>query len=337
MRLGDRAKAPVDIIPSGSIALDAALGIGGFPARPGGGDLRPGVLGQDVPSRCTRSPTPSGWAASPRSSTRSTRWTPDYAARAGGWTPDALLVSQPDTGEQALEIMDMLVRSGALDVVVIDSVAALTPRAEIEGEMGDSHVGLQARLMSQALRKITGALHSFEHHRHLHQPAAREDRGVLRLARDDDGRQGAEVLRLGAAGHPPHRDAEGRPGDGSATAPRSRSSRTRWRRPSRSPSSTSCTGRASPPRAASSTRASSTASSARRVPGTPTTATSWARARRTPARSLRDKPGPRRGDREAHQGDARHRRERDRGRPVRRPRPPAGGLLSRRRRRRGTG
>ena len=83
---------------------------------------------------------------------------PEYAKKLGV-DIDALLVSQPDTGEQALEIMDMLIRSGALDLVVVDSVAALVPRAEIEGEMGDSHVGLQARLMSQALRKITGALH----------------------------------------------------------------------------------------------------------------------------------------------------------------------------------
>jgi len=86
---------------------------------------------------------------------------------------DSLLVSQPDTGEQALEIMDMLVRSGALDLIVVDSVAALVPRAEIEGEMGDSHMGLQARLMSQALRKITD--------RNLHQPAPRQDRRLLRI------------------------------------------------------------------------------------------------------------------------------------------------------------
>jgi recombination protein RecA len=85
---------------------------------------------------------------------------PEYA-RALGVDTDALLVSQPDTGEQALEIMDMLIRSGALDIIVVDSVAALVPRAEIEGEMGDSHVGLQARLMSQALRKITGALNNY--------------------------------------------------------------------------------------------------------------------------------------------------------------------------------
>lgn len=83
-----------------------------------------------------------------------------------------MIVSQPDNGEQALEIADMLIRSGALDVIVIDSVAALVPKAEIEGEMGDSHVGLQARLMSQALRKMTGALAQAGYHRHLHQPVA---------------------------------------------------------------------------------------------------------------------------------------------------------------------
>ncbi len=90
-------------------------------------------------------------------------------------------ISQPDTGEQALEITDMLVRSGALDIVVIDSVAALTPRAEIEGEMGDSHMGLQARLMSQALRKLTANLNQSDTIVHLHQPAAREDRRDVRL------------------------------------------------------------------------------------------------------------------------------------------------------------
>ena len=105
---------------------------------------------------------------------------PIYAA-AIGVDVDELLISQPDTGEQALEITDMLIRSGALDVVVIDSVAALTPRAEIEGEMGDTHVGLQARLMSQALRKLTGQPQQDRHHLHLHQPAAGEDRRDVRL------------------------------------------------------------------------------------------------------------------------------------------------------------
>jgi recombination protein RecA len=114
-------------------------------------------------------------------------------------------VSQPDNGEQALEIAETLVRSGAVDLVVVDSVAALVPQAEIEGEMGDSHVGLQARLMSQALRKLTGVTHSHRHHDHLHQPAAHEDRRDVRLARDDHGRQRAQVLLVRAPRRAPHR------------------------------------------------------------------------------------------------------------------------------------
>ena len=134
---------------------------------------------------------------------------PEYA-KALGVDTDALLVSQPDTGEQALEIADMLVRSGALDIIVIDSVAALVPRAEIEGEMGDSHVGLQARLMSQALRKITGAL-SNSGTTAIFINQLREKIGVMfGSPGDHHRRQGAEVLRLGAPGHPPHRDAQGR-------------------------------------------------------------------------------------------------------------------------------
>src|SRR4051812_27649248 len=158
MRLGDEGRAPVEVIPTGSIALDVALGIGGPPPGPGDGSYSP------AGSRKTR------LALHPGANARRAGGTaafidaehaldPEYAKKLGVDT-DALLVSQPDTGEQALEIMDMLIRSGAIDVVVIDSVAALVPKAEIEGEMGDSHVGLQARLMSQALRKITGALNN---------------------------------------------------------------------------------------------------------------------------------------------------------------------------------
>ncbi len=104
-------------------------------------------------------------------------------ARHIGVNVDDLLLSQPDNGEQALEISELLIRSGALDVLVIDSVAALVPRAEIEGEMGDSHVGLQARLMSQALRKIAGDAQPHGDDLHLHEPVAREDRRHVRLAR----------------------------------------------------------------------------------------------------------------------------------------------------------
>jgi recombination protein RecA len=156
MRLGEEGRAPVEVIPTGSIALDVALGIGGLPR---GRIIE--VYGPESSGKTTialhavANAQRTGGIAAFIDAEHALD--PDYA-KALGVDTDALLVSQPDTGEQALEIADMLIRSGALDVVVIDSVAALVPRAEIEGEMGDSHVGLQARLMSQALRKITGAL-----------------------------------------------------------------------------------------------------------------------------------------------------------------------------------
>jgi recombination protein RecA len=156
MRLGERAAAPIEVIPTGSIALDVALGIGGLPRGRVVEIYGPESSGKTtVALHAVANAQAAGGVAAFIDAEHALD--PDYA-RALGVDTDALLVSQPDTGEQALEITDMLVRSGALDIVVIDSVAALVPRAEIEGEMGDSHVGLQARLMSQALRKITGAL-----------------------------------------------------------------------------------------------------------------------------------------------------------------------------------
>src|SRR5918998_1731052 len=156
MRLGDEARAPVEIIPTGSIALDVALGIGGLPRGRVVEIYGPESSGKTtVALHAVANAQAAGGIAAFIDAEHALD--PDYA-KALGVDTDALLVSQPDTGEQALEIADMLIRSGALDVVVIDSVAALVPRAEIEGEMGDAHVGLQARLMSQALRKITGAL-----------------------------------------------------------------------------------------------------------------------------------------------------------------------------------
>jgi recombination protein RecA len=158
MRLGDEARAPVEVIPTGSIALDVALGIGGLPRGrvveiygPEGGGKTSLAL-----TAIANAQRVGGIAAFVDAEHA---LDPDYAEKIGVDT-DALLVSQPDTGEQALEITDMLIRSGAIDIIVIDSVAALVPRAEIEGEMGDSHVGLQARLMSQALRKLTGAINT---------------------------------------------------------------------------------------------------------------------------------------------------------------------------------
>lgn len=156
MRLGSEERAPVEVIPTGSIALDVALGVGGLPR---GRIIE--IYGPESSGKTTL--TLHAIANAQRAGGIAAfidaehALDPEYAAKLGV-DIDALLVSQPDTGEQALEIADMLIRSGSIDLVVIDSVAALVPRAEIEGEMGDSHVGLQARLMSQALRKLTGGL-----------------------------------------------------------------------------------------------------------------------------------------------------------------------------------
>jgi recombination protein RecA len=156
MRLGSDERAPVEVIPTGSIALDVALGIGGLPR---GRIIE--IYGPESSGKTTltlhaiANVQRAGGIAAFIDAEHALD--PEYARKLGV-DIDALLVSQPDTGEQALEIADMLVRSGSIDLIVIDSVAALVPRAEIEGEMGDSHVGLQARLMSQALRKLTGGL-----------------------------------------------------------------------------------------------------------------------------------------------------------------------------------
>ena len=156
MRLGDDNRPPVAVIPTGSIALDVALGVGGLPRGRIIEVYGPESSGKTtVALHAVAGAQRAGGIAAFIDAEHALD--PEYAKKLGVDT-DALLVSQPDTGEQALEIADMLIRSGALDIVVVDSVAALVPKAEIEGEMGDSHVGLQARLMSQALRKLTGAL-----------------------------------------------------------------------------------------------------------------------------------------------------------------------------------
>ena len=172
----------VDAISTGSLSLDLALGIGGVAARPYRGDLRAG----DLPARprwpcmCIAEAQKGGGEAAFIDVEHALD--PVYA-KALGVDIDSLLVSQPDTGEQALEICEALVRSGAIDVIVVDSVAAMVPRAEIEGEMGDSHVGLQARLMSQALRKLTGVDRQIQLRGHLHQPAARKSGRRVRQPR----------------------------------------------------------------------------------------------------------------------------------------------------------
>jgi recombination protein RecA len=156
MRLGDDNRAAVEVIPTGAISLDVALGIGGLPRGRIVEIYGPESSGKtSLALHAVANAQKAGGIAAFVDAEHALD--PEYAKKVGVDT-DALLVSQPDTGEQALEIADMLVRSGAIDIIVIDSVAALVPRAEIEGEMGDSHVGLQARLMSQALRKLAGAL-----------------------------------------------------------------------------------------------------------------------------------------------------------------------------------
>ncbi len=155
MHLGDESAAvDVDVIPTGSLGLDIALGIGGLPK---GRIIE--IFGPESSGKTTL--TLQAIAECQKQGGKCAFIDAEHAldpiyARKLGVNIDDLLVSQPDNGEQALEIVDMLVRSGAIDMIVVDSVAALTPKAEIEGEMGDSHMGLQARLMSQALRKITG-------------------------------------------------------------------------------------------------------------------------------------------------------------------------------------
>ena len=158
MRLGDKETVKTEVISTGAIALDAALGIGGLPRGRVIEIYGPESSGKTtVALHAVANVQKAGGIAAFIDAEHALD--PVYAAKLGVDT-DALLVSQPDTGEQALEIMDMLVGSGAVDIVVVDSVAALVPRAEIDGDMGDSHVGLQARLMSQALSKITGRLAS---------------------------------------------------------------------------------------------------------------------------------------------------------------------------------
>ena len=156
MRMGEKGTMAVEAISTGALSLDLALGIGGLPRGRvteiyGPESSGKSTLAMHVVAEAQRNGGTCAYIDAEHA------MDPVYA-RAIGVDVDQLLISQPDTGEQALEIADMLVRSAAIDVIVIDSVAALTPRAEIEGEMGDSHVGLQARLMSQALRKITANL-----------------------------------------------------------------------------------------------------------------------------------------------------------------------------------
>ena len=212
MKLGSAERQAVDSIPTGSIALDLALGVGGIPR----GRITE-IFGPESSGKTTICQHVLAEAQKRGGVVAfidvEHALDPGYA-RACGVNVDELLCRQPDTGEQALEITETLIRSGGIDCVVVDSVAALVPRAEIEGEMGDSFVGIQARLMSQALRKLTGAVSRSNTALDLHQPAAREDRRHVRQPGDDAGRSRAQVLRIGPLGHPPRRDDQDRDGVG---------------------------------------------------------------------------------------------------------------------------
>ena len=218
MKLGSAQRQQVDSIPTGSIALDLALGVGGIPRGRITEIFGPESSGkttvcQHVIAEAQRRGGIAAFIDVEHA------LDPGYA-RACGVNVDELLVSQPDTGEQALEITETLIRSGGVDIVVLDSVAALVPRAEIEGEMGDSFVGIQARLMSQALRKLTGRGQPVEHVPRVHQPAAREDRRDVRQPRDDARRSRAQVLRVGPPRHPARRDDQDRHRVGRQPGPR---------------------------------------------------------------------------------------------------------------------
>ena len=212
MKLGSREAAmEVDVVSTGSLGLDIALGIGGLPRGRVVEIYGPESSGKTTLALHVIAEAQKGGGTCAFVDAEHAL-DPAYAKKLGV-DIDNLLISQPDAGEQALEIADTLVRSGAIDVLVVDSVAALVPRAELEGEMGDSHMGLHARLMSQALRKLTGSISRSRTHGHLHQPDPHEDRRHVRQPRDHDRRPRAQILRLGPARHPPHRRDQGpRPG-----------------------------------------------------------------------------------------------------------------------------
>jgi hypothetical protein len=268
---------PIDFIPTGSLAIDAAIGIGGFPR---GRVVE--VFGPESSGKTTlalhghRQRAEAGGVAAFIDAEHALD---PSMPRSSASTSTTLLVSQPDNGEQALEICEMLVRSNAVDVVVVDSVAALVPRAEIEGEMGDSHVGLQARLMSQALRKLT-AIVAKSKTTLIFINQIREKIGVM-FGSPETTTGGRALKFYSSSGSTSAASADQGRRERSAAAPRRRSSRTRSRRPSARPSSTSTTARASPARASSSTWASRTSSSRRAAPGSTTATSGSARGART--------------------------------------------------------
>ena len=207
MKLGaHESAADAEVISTGSLGLDIALGIGGLPR---GRIIE--IYGPESSGKTTLAlhVIAEGQRGGGTCAFIDAEHALDPAyARKLGVNIDDLLISQPDAGEQALEIADTLVRSGAIDVLVIDSVAALVPRAELEGEMGDSHMGLQARLMSQALRKLTGSISRSRTILIFINQISLQNRGHVRQSGDDDRGQCAQILRIGPVRHPAHWGAQ---------------------------------------------------------------------------------------------------------------------------------
>ena len=210
MKLGAEDKVDVPAISTGSLGLDIALGVGGLPRGRVIEIFGPEASGKTTMTlHCIAEVQKTGGVAAFIDAEHALDVT--YAKKLGVQADD-LLVSQPDTGEQALEIAETLVRSGAIDLIVVDSVAALTPRAEIEGEMGDAHMGLQARLMSQALTEAHGGDCEIADDGDLHQPNSHEAGRDVRESRDDYRRQRAQILFIRSLGYPPNRIHQRRPG-----------------------------------------------------------------------------------------------------------------------------
>jgi recombination protein RecA len=193
----------VAVISTGSISLDAALGVGGFPRGRVTEIYGPESSGKTtIALQVVAEAQKKGGMAAFIDVEHALD--PAYARKLGV-DVDNLLVSQPDYGEQALEITGALIASGSIDVLVVDSVAALVPKAELDGEMGDSHMGLQARLMSQALRKLTGVVSKSKTCLIFHQPDSRKDRGHVRQSGNHHRRARLEVLRVDPGGYPADR------------------------------------------------------------------------------------------------------------------------------------
>ena len=270
---------------TGSLGLDIALGTGGLPRGRDRRGLRAGVVGQDDAGAARRRARRSARAACARSSTPSTRWTSATRASSASRRRTCWCRSRTAASRRWRSPTCWCGRRRSTSIV-IDSVAALVPRAELEGEMGDSHVGLQARLMSQALRKLTGAIARGNTPGHLHQPAAHEDRRDVRQPGDDDGRQRAEVLRVGAAGHPAHRRAQGRRAGGRQPHAREGGEEQDGGAVPRDRVRRRATARGSRGRARSSTSASRRACSRRAAPGSATAASASATGARRPRQHL---------------------------------------------------